>query len=183
MRDRFFPLIFCLIFVMLLTKVGEADIATGATTSLATVPTITALATAATRSAPSFSWGNFVPDHIGVALQAGTKGNSTSVGAEISATNLLTNYGITARSWSNGSGLDLGIYAGIGFGNILQLQAGHSTETGFLLRLRSDYPLALTGDAWKEFYRRKYWMISPFVEVPLTRHHGTVFGLGLGRTF
>ena len=55
--------------------------------------------------------------------------------------------------------------------------------TGFVLRLRSDIPVTPTADSWTQFQKGRYWSLTPFVEFPLTAHHGTVFGLGLGRTF
>jgi len=130
----------------------------------------------------------YVPDHLGVSVVGGTKGNATAAGIDVNASYLLTNIGFSARSWSVPTGTgsaknDLGLYVGIGLGNLLQLQAGHSSEMGVLLRLRSDYPLALNAEGWDRFYQREYWMITPFIEIPLTAHHGTLFGLGVGRTF
>ena len=130
----------------------------------------------------------YVPDHVGVSLTGGTKGNATAAGLDVNAWYLLTNIGFSVRSWSargstGASRSDLGLYAGIGFGNVLQLQAGYSFEMGALLRLRADYPLALTPEGWDRFQQGAYWMVTPFIEVPLAAHHGTLFGLGVGRTF
>jgi hypothetical protein len=130
----------------------------------------------------------FKPDQITAAVAAGTKGNAIGSGLDINASTLLMNAGINARSWtrtdSDGdSKFDLGVYLGVGIANVLQFQAGHSSVTGFLLRLRSDIPVAPTDDSWSQFQKGRYWSLTPFVEFPLTAHHGTVFGLGLGRTF
>jgi hypothetical protein len=130
----------------------------------------------------------FMPDRATAAVLVGTKGNAIVTGLDINASSLLMNGGINARSWnrtdSDGSSkFDLGVYLGVGLANVFQLQAGHSSVTGFLLRLRSDIPVTPTADSWTEFQKGRYWSITPFVEVPLTAHHGTVFGLGLGRTF
>jgi len=132
--------------------------------------------------------GSFRPDQITAAVTAGTKGNATVAGVDINASTLLMNAGINARSWNRtdndgSSKFDLGVYLGVGLANVFQLQAGHSTVTGFLLRLRSDIPVTPTDDSWAQFQKGRYWSITPCVEFPLTPHHGTVFGLGLGRTF
>jgi len=130
----------------------------------------------------------FAPDQTTAAVLVGTKGNAIGTGLDINASTLLMNGGINVRSWNRAdndgsSKFDLGVYLGVGIANVFQVQAGHSSVTGFLLRLRSDIPVTPTDDSWAEFQKGRYWSLTPFVEVPLTTHHGTVLGLGLGRTF
>jgi len=129
-----------------------------------------------------------MPDRATAAVLVGTKGNATVAGVDINASTLLMNAGINARSWNRtdndgSSKFDLGVYLGVGIANVFQMQAGYSAVTGFLLRLRSDIPVTPTDDSWSQFQKGRYWSITPFVEFPLADRHGTVFGLGLGRTF
>jgi hypothetical protein len=131
---------------------------------------------------------NFAPDRTAVAVLVATKGNATAAGLEISASTLLMNGAIHARSWSRteregSSKNDLGVFLGVGLADILQIQAGHSSETGFALRLRSGIPVTPTAHSWAEFNKGRYWTITPLVEIPVTAHHGTVFGVGVGFTF
>jgi hypothetical protein len=130
----------------------------------------------------------YMPDRAAVSALAATKGHATGTGLDINASSLLTNAGINVLSWNgsdrNGTAkYDLGLYLGVGLANIIQFQAGHTSETGFTLRIRSGIPLTLTEPSWARFNEGKYWTVTPLVEIPLTRHHGTVFGVGLGWTF
>jgi hypothetical protein len=139
------------------------------------------------RTIADVRWPSFLPDRTAVSVLAATKGRATGTGLDINASSLLTNAG-SVMSW-NGSGrdgsakYDVGLYLGVGVANILQVQAGHSSETGFALRLRSDVPLTPTEASWARFNKGQYLTVAPFVEIPLTPHHGTVFGVGLGWTF
>ena len=45
------------------------------------------------------------------------------------------------------------------------------------------YYLTPTEASWTLFNKGQYLTVTPFVEIPLTSHHGTVFGMGLGWTF
>jgi hypothetical protein len=130
----------------------------------------------------------FKPDQTTTAVAANTKGNATGTGLDLNASTLFMNGGINARWWNRtdndgSSKFDLSVYLGVGIANVFQMQAGHSSMTGFLIRLRSDIPVTPTAASWTEFQKESYWSITPFVEFPLTARHGIVFGLGLGRTF
>lgn len=130
-------------------------------------------------------------DHATIAVQAGTKGGSIGTGLDVNVSTLFLNAGLNAWSWKSREGAanedgarsEIGLYAGMGLATVLQLQAGYAIGKGFKLRLRSDVPLTLTEGAWREFKKGSYWVITPFIEISLSAHQGTLFGLGLGRAF
>lgn len=130
-------------------------------------------------------------DHATVSVQAGKRGGRSGAGLDINVSTLFLNAGLNTWSWSRREGLAdedesgsaIGLYAGVGLANVLQFQAGYATGDGFKLRLRSDVPLTVTEGAWHEFKQGSYWVITPFIEVPLASHQGTLFGFGLGRAF
>jgi hypothetical protein len=49
--------------------------------------------------------------------------------------------------------------------------------------MRSDVPLTPTREAWEQFNRGNYWILTPVIEIPLSAHKAMVLGLGVGRSF
>jgi hypothetical protein len=131
---------------------------------------------------------SLAPYQTAIGLQTGFRSGALGAGLDINASYLLTNVGINARTWNNQSHNDsvkneLSIYGGIGLVDVFQLQLGYSSANEFLLRMRSDVPLTPTREAWEQFNRGKYWIITPVIEIPLSAHKAMVLGLGVGRSF
>lgn len=134
---------------------------------------------------------------------------ATAAGIDVNIIVAALNAGITHRHWDgdvagwDGTAIldhETTIYFGLGFLNVLQVQAGYS-GSGASMRVRSDLPLfqkkfPLLPSLYAECNNndaepcneinvpRKTLILSPFVEfTPFEDNHKTVYGLGVGMVF
>jgi hypothetical protein len=130
---------------------------------------------------------SLAPYRTAIGIQTGFRRGTFGAALDLNASYLWTNVGIQARTWNekfdDNSRSEFGMYGGIGFVDVFQLQVGYSSAGALLLRLRSDVPLTPTRGAWEQFYKGQYWILTPVIEIPLSAHNAVVLGMGVGRSF